>query len=158
MWNLHGLSNLDFDDFWDKTSVRCTSDHRGFLSTFIFDHMLASHTFLRQHHQFNRVEPSPLCSLYLIYSLNSQLKFFSLSQKVASYEAHPDYIRAIAVHPTLPYFLTASDDMTIKLWDMDQNFKCLRVFEGHAHYVRVMVIYSSDSANLLPGYVYRFQP
>jgi hypothetical protein len=29
-------------------------------------------------------------------------------QKITSYEAHPDYIRAIAVHPTLPYLLTAS--------------------------------------------------
>jgi coatomer subunit beta' len=42
---------------------------------------------------------------------------YNTSEKVTAYEAHPDYIRAIAVHPTLPYLLTASDDMTIKLWD-----------------------------------------
>jgi hypothetical protein len=36
-------------------------------------------------------------------------------QKITAFEAHPDYIRAIAVHPTLPYILTASDDMTIKV-------------------------------------------
>jgi len=29
--------------------------------------------------------------------------------------------RCIAVHPTLPYILTSSDDMTIKLWDWDKG-------------------------------------
>lgn len=28
--------------------------------------------------------------------------------------------RSIAVHPTLPYLLTSSDDMLIKLWDWDK--------------------------------------
>jgi WD40 repeat protein len=39
----------------------------------------------------------------------------STSEKITSFEAHPDYIRAIAVHPTSPFVLTASDDMLIKL-------------------------------------------
>lgn len=41
--------------------------------------------------------------------------FSSTSEKITSFEAHPDYIRAIAVHPTSPFVLTASDDMLIKL-------------------------------------------
>lgn len=28
--------------------------------------------------------------------------------------------RSLAVHPTLPYLLSASDDMVIKLWDWDK--------------------------------------
>jgi WD40 repeat protein len=39
------------------------------------------------------------------------------------------------VHPTLPYLLSCSDDMLIKLWDWDKNFTCTMTFEGHVHYV-----------------------
>ena len=39
------------------------------------------------------------------------------------------------MHPTLPYLLTCSDDMLIKLWDWDKGWVCTQVFEGHSHYV-----------------------
>ncbi|KIW06041.1 uncharacterized protein PV09_03217 [Verruconis gallopava] len=70
---------------------------------------------------------------------------YNTSEKVANFEAHPDYIRSIAVHPTLPYVLTASDDMTIKLWDFDNSWKCVRTFEGHAHYVMSVAINPKDT-------------
>lgn len=68
---------------------------------------------------------------------NSQLRVhnYNTSEKVASFEAHPDYIRAICVHPTQPFVLTASDDMTIKLWNWEMGWKCQQTFEGHSHYV-----------------------
>src|SRR5262249_30667158 len=53
---------------------------------------------------------------------------YNTSEKITSFEAHPDYIRAIAIHPTQPFVLTASDDMTIKLWDWDKSWKCVQVF------------------------------
>lgn len=31
------------------------------------------------------------------------------------------------MHPTLPVFLTSSDDMLIKLWDWDKGFACMQV-------------------------------
>lgn len=67
----------------------------------------------------------------------SQLRVhnYNTSEKVASFEAHPDYIRAICVHPTQPFVLTASDDMTIKLWNWEMGWKCQQTFEGHSHYV-----------------------
>lgn len=52
---------------------------------------------------------------------------YNTLEKVHTFEAHSDYIRAIAVHPTQPYALTASDDMTIKLWDWDKNWTCKQV-------------------------------
>ncbi|QPH09591.1 hypothetical protein C2857_000476 [Epichloe festucae Fl1] len=70
---------------------------------------------------------------------------YNTSEKVAQFEAHPDYIRAIAVHPTLPFILTASDDMTIKLWDWDKGWKCVQVFEGHSHYVMGIAINPKDT-------------
>lgn len=44
-------------------------------------------------------------------------------EKVTSFEAHNDYIRAIAVHPTLPLILSSSDDCKIKLWDWEKDWK-----------------------------------
>eukprot|EP00546_Thalassionema_frauenfeldii_P010541 CAMPEP_0178915812 /NCGR_PEP_ID=MMETSP0786-20121207/12251_1 /TAXON_ID=186022 /ORGANISM="Thalassionema frauenfeldii, Strain CCMP 1798" /LENGTH=850 /DNA_ID=CAMNT_0020588997 /DNA_START=388 /DNA_END=2940 /DNA_ORIENTATION=- len=56
-------------------------------------------------------------------------------EKVKEFEAHADYIRSLEVHPSLPYVVSSSDDMTIKLWDWDRGFDCTQMFEGHAHYV-----------------------
>ncbi|KAG5461322.1 MAG: WD40-repeat-containing domain protein, partial [Olpidium bornovanus] len=47
---------------------------------------------------------------------------YNTHEKVNSFEAHTDYIRCIAVHPTQPYILSSADDMTIKLWDWDKGF------------------------------------
>lgn len=41
--------------------------------------------------------------------------------------------------------LTASDDMTIKLWDWEKGWKCVQVFEGHSHYVMGMSINPKDT-------------
>ncbi|KAK9847761.1 Cytochrome cd1-nitrite reductase-like [Penicillium brevicompactum] len=70
---------------------------------------------------------------------------YNTSEKITSFEAHPDYIRSIAVHPTQPFVLTASDDMTIKLWDWEKGWKCVQIFEGHSHYVMGMSINPKDT-------------
>lgn len=70
---------------------------------------------------------------------------YNTSEKITSFEAHPDYIRAIVVHPSQPFVLTASDDMTIKLWDWDKSWKCVQVFEGHSHYVMGLAINPKDT-------------
>lgn len=52
---------------------------------------------------------------------------FNTHEKIAAFEAHPDYIRCLTVHPTLPLVLTGSDDMTIKCWDWEKGWKCVQV-------------------------------
>jgi coatomer subunit beta' len=47
---------------------------------------------------------------------------YNTMEKFKSFEAHSDYIRCIAVHPTHPYILTSSDDRLIKLWDWDKGW------------------------------------
>ena len=37
-----------------------------------------------------------------------------------------------------------SDDMLIKLWDWDKNWHCSQVFEGHSHYVMMIVLNPKD--------------
>lgn len=46
---------------------------------------------------------------------------------MTAFEAHPDYIRCLAVHPTQPLVLSGSDDMTIRLWDWEKGWKCAQV-------------------------------
>lgn len=70
---------------------------------------------------------------------------YNTLEKVHGFEAHSDYLRSLQVHPTQPYLLTSSDDMSIKLWDWDQKWTCIQVFEGHTHYVMQIVINPKDN-------------
>jgi hypothetical protein len=108
---------------------------------------------------------------------------YNTQERVTSFEAHPDYIRSVyrsllvgpcfngsrrclAVHPTQSLVLTGSDDMTIKLWDWEKNWKCVQVspyphpcpraapdydcvpsqiFEGHTHYIMGIAFNPKDS-------------
>ncbi|GFQ86466.1 coatomer subunit beta', partial [Trichonephila clavata] len=76
-----------------------------------------------------------------------QLRVYNYNtlERVQSVEAHSDYFRSIAVHPTQPFVLTSSDDMMIKLWNWEKNWTCTQVFEGHTHYVMQIVINPKDN-------------
>ncbi|CAA7042741.1 unnamed protein product [Microthlaspi erraticum] len=65
--------------------------------------------------------------------------------KVKVFEAHADCIRCVAVHPTLPYVLSSSDDMLIKLWDWENGWACTQIFEGHSNYVMQVVFNPTDT-------------
>jgi len=58
-----------------------------------------------------------------------QLRVFNYNthEKVTAFEAYPDYIRCLTVHPTASIVLTGSDDMTIKAWDWDKAWKNIQV-------------------------------
>ncbi|GIX66021.1 coatomer subunit beta, putative [Babesia caballi] len=56
-------------------------------------------------------------------------------EKVAAVAGHEDFVRYLEAHPTLPWVLSCSDDMTVVLWDIDRNWQRLCVFSGHQHYV-----------------------
>lgn len=56
---------------------------------------------------------------------------YNTMEKVADFEAHTDYIRSVAVHPSLSYVLTSADDMLVKLWDWNKDWQCTQVrFSG----------------------------
>ena len=71
---------------------------------------------------------------------------YDTTEKITELEAHIDFIRSVAVHPTLPYLLSASDDMVIKLWDWEKDWECTQMFRGHAHYV-MQVAFSPKDTN-----------
>ncbi|KAH0473496.1 MAG: uncharacterized protein KVP18_001183 [Porospora cf. gigantea A] len=58
-------------------------------------------------------------------------------KKLNEFVAHADYIRHLAVHPTKPYLLSASDDASIKLWSWEKKntLEVVASFEEHSHYV-----------------------
>jgi coatomer subunit beta' len=66
-------------------------------------------------------------------------------EKVIQFEAHSDYIRSLVVHPSQPYVLSCSDDLLIKLWDWENGWKNIMVFEGHSHFVMHVVFNPKDS-------------
>ncbi|KAL6495891.1 hypothetical protein OROGR_030454 [Orobanche gracilis] len=70
---------------------------------------------------------------------------YNTMDKVKVFEAHTDYIRCVAVHPTLPYVLSSSDDMLIKLWDWEKGWLCTQIFEGHSHYVMQVTFNPKDT-------------
>lgn len=70
---------------------------------------------------------------------------YNTMDKVTVFEAHTDYIRCVAVHPTLPYVLSSSDDMLIKLWDWEKGWACTQIFEGHSHYVMQVTFNPKDT-------------
>ena len=69
---------------------------------------------------------------------------YNTMEKVTQFEAHQDYIRCVAVHEQLPYVLTSFDDMTIKLWDWSKGWANTKMFEGHSHYVMMVVFNPKD--------------
>lgn len=84
---------------------------------------------------------------FIAASDDMRLRVFNYNtmEKIKEFEGHADYIRSLEVHPTLPYVLSSSDDMTIKLWDWDRNFDCTQMFEGHSHYVMQVKINPKDT-------------
>ena len=70
---------------------------------------------------------------------------YNTLEKVHQFEAHTDYIRSIAVHPTQPLLLSSSDDMTIKLWDWDKKWANTQTLEGHTHYVMCVQFNPKDT-------------
>ncbi|KAF7033658.1 hypothetical protein CFC21_044744 [Triticum aestivum] len=56
----------------------------------------------------------------------------TMEEVVDMIEAHDGHrIMCLAVSPTQPFVLSASDDHTIKLWDWAKEWQCTRTFEGH---------------------------
>jgi len=70
---------------------------------------------------------------------------YNTQERLTAFEGHQDYIRYLEVHPTQPYLITCSDDMTAKLWDWEKGWACVQTYEGHAHYVMMARINPKDT-------------
>jgi coatomer subunit beta' len=69
---------------------------------------------------------------------------YNTSEKLKVVDEHQDFIRHLAVHPTLPYLLSCSDDQTIKLFDWDKSWSKVNSYEDHEHYIMQVAINPKD--------------
>mmetsp|Transcript_8761 Transcript_8761/g.27558 ORF Transcript_8761/g.27558 Transcript_8761/m.27558 type:complete len:841 (-) Transcript_8761:1009-3531(-) len=76
-----------------------------------------------------------LARSFLVDDMRLRIYNYNTMEKVKEIEAHADYIRYIEIHPSQALVLSSSDDMSIKLWNWEQNWECTFSFEGHSHYV-----------------------
>ena len=76
---------------------------------------------------------------------------YNTMEKVKEFEAHDDYIRSIVCHLKLPMFLSSSDDSTIKLWDVDKDFKLVRTYDEHKDFVMKLAINLKDYSMFASG-------
>lgn len=70
---------------------------------------------------------------------------YNTQERIISFVGHQDYIRFLEVHPSQPYVISTSDDMTTKLWDWEKGWSCVQNYEGHAHYVMMAKINPKDT-------------
>jgi len=70
---------------------------------------------------------------------------YNTSEIVKEISAHGDYIRCVLVHSTLPYVLSCSDDLSIKLWDWENNWKEINTYDDHEHYIMDMSLNPKDT-------------
>ena len=68
---------------------------------------------------------------------------YTTSEHVKEINAHSDYIRCIITHPTLPYVLSCSDDLSIKLWDL--SWQEVNTYDDHEHYIMDMSLNPKDT-------------
>jgi WD40 repeat protein len=61
----------------------------------------------------------------------------TLQNSADNQNGHDNWIRALVFHPTGKYLLSASDDKTIKVWDL-QNGRCTKTVDAHDKFVTCM--------------------
>lgn len=47
---------------------------------------------------------------------------------------HDNWVRALVFHPTGKFLLSASDDYTIRVWELTTG-RCVKTVQAHAHFV-----------------------
>ncbi|KAH8712014.1 F-box/WD repeat-containing protein pof1 [Phaeosphaeriaceae sp. PMI808] len=69
-------------------------------------------------------------------------------------QGHTDWVNSVKLDPPSRTLLSASDDMTVKLWDLDTH-QCLRTYEGHVGQVQQVLPlpheFEIDEADFAPN-------
>ncbi|KAI0396955.1 quinon protein alcohol dehydrogenase-like superfamily [Xylariaceae sp. FL0594] len=77
-------------------------------------------------------------------SKDRSIKIFNFkTQQSFSLRGHTDWVNQVRLDVTSRTLLTASDDCTVKLWDLDSR-TCIKTYEGHAGQVQQVLALPDD--------------
>lgn len=72
-------------------------------------------------------------------SVDKTIKIWKFRDKsIFTLRGHTDWVNAVKIDAMSRTIFSASDDLTVRLWDLDTN-KCLRIFKGHVGQVQQIV-------------------
>lgn len=57
--------------------------------------------------------------------------------RISTFHADDNWVRALVFHPSGKFLVSASDDKTIRTWDLATG-RCLKVLEAHGHFVTTL--------------------
>ncbi|KAK5201007.1 hypothetical protein LTR16_004159 [Cryomyces antarcticus] len=88
-------------------------------------------------------------------SMDKTIRIYnSLSKGTFLLQGHTDWVNAVKVDAASRTVFSASDDCTVRLWDLDTK-QCIRVFEGHVGQVQQVLPlpaeFDLDEADLVAG-------
>ena len=71
---------------------------------------------------------------YLVGGRFGKILIYNLSEEkiIKEIKAHNDWIETLLELPQLGYLASGSNDKTIKIWDLNHNYKLIKTLEGHS--------------------------
>jgi WD40 repeat protein len=86
------------------------------------------------------------------FAVSSRMNFFNLKDCAAKcgsiLEGHRNSVRAVAIHPFKPFFMTGSDDNTVKFWKLNEdhsNASCVFTLERQEDGVKSVAFHPSGN-------------
>ncbi|KAG6019289.1 hypothetical protein E4U41_003309 [Claviceps citrina] len=77
-------------------------------------------------------------------SIDKTVKIFSFKNKQTfSLRGHADWVNHVRIDSSSRTVFSASDDMTVKLWDLDSK-QCIKTFRGHVGQVQQVLLMPPD--------------
>lgn len=72
-------------------------------------------------------------SFYSIFSTFQQIWDVGAGICLFTLTGHDNWVRGISFHPGGKYMISASDDKTIRVWDL-RNKRCMKTLYAHQHF------------------------
>ena len=88
---------------------------------------------------------------YLVGGRFGKILIYNLSEEkiIKEIKAHNDWIETLLELPQLGYLASGSNDKTIKIWDLNHNYKLIKTLEGHSDSVWSLALL--PDGNLVSG-------